>query len=167
MRGYFQKLAIIIIPLLTISCGKINNPHFVSARVNNDNSLVKIQTAMLPVSYPIAGSIFRQSSSNCARAKVTKLDSCAPVKGSFSVIKNQLNNTLFLQVNLQNATPGTKYNLFLKRKQKIGDLHTDETGIGTAVFNVPLNTVPSDFAFDMYPNGTAGTKYHSTQVQIN
>jgi hypothetical protein len=117
---------------------------------------------------PIKVSLIRQDSSDCVNSDVTKgHGSHHNVGGHISVKKNAPDGQLEVTVSLKNGTPNTKYNVFLKCKQQIGYLQTNNRGAGTAYLSAPLNIVPSVFAFDMYPDGApSGNKFQSVQVNI-
>ena len=49
----------------------------------------------------------------------------------------------------------------------LGDIKTDDEGIGEAIFTFQTNSVGGVFAFDMYPEGApAGNKFQSMQVNF-
>jgi hypothetical protein len=51
--------------------------------------------------------------------------------------------------------------------RQLGDIKTDDEGIGEAVFTFQTNSTGAVFAFDMYPEGApAGNKYQSAQVNF-
>ena len=63
--------------------------------------------------------------------------------------------------------PGTTYHFFLKCVRQLGDIKTDDEGIGEALFTFPTNSAGPVFAFDMYPEGApSGNKYQSVQVKF-
>jgi hypothetical protein len=63
--------------------------------------------------------------------------------------------------------PDTTYHFFLKCVRLLGDIKTDDEGIGEATFTFQTNSVGGVFAFDMYPEGApAGNKFQSVQVHF-
>ena len=61
----------------------------------------------------------------------------------------------------------TTYHFFLKCVRQIGDITTNDEGVGEAIFSFPTNLTGNVFAFDVYPEGApAGNKLQSVQVRI-
>jgi hypothetical protein len=65
------------------------------------------------------------------------------------------------------VSPNTSYHFFLKCVRLLGDIKTDEDGIGMAAFDFQASEVGANFAFDMYPEGApAGNKFQSLSVSF-
>jgi hypothetical protein len=65
------------------------------------------------------------------------------------------------------AAPNTVYNLYLKCVQALGEIRTDDEGVGLATFTFPSSLAAKTFAFDMYPGpATPGTKFQSLTVTM-
>ena len=152
VRHFSKKIVTIFSMLAMISGGAI---------------LLNLTSAQAQVANSIATvNIFKQDYSDCTNSDVPNTTSSSTVTGYIYVIKSEFDGKLFAEVHLNKGTPNTKYNIFLKCKQKIGELSTDNNGVGAVVVMAPLNIVPAVFAFDMYPDGAPlGNKFQSVQVR--
>lgn len=161
MRGYFSRLLVTGVSLLTLGCSGAIIPGIVSAQVHNG-----ISSTTSPSMQRV--SLIRQDFSDCVNSNVTK-EPALPNKtgGEILVFKSEFDGKLFIETRLDNGTPNTKYNIFLKCHQKIGEISTDNRGIGRIVSALPLNIVPAVFAFDIYPDGApAGNKFQSLPIRF-
>lgn len=128
----------------------------------------------LAIALPAAGqntgtavevSLVPQDFSDCSNANVKANGGEAP--GGTVVLVRRNDGSIDLKVGIT-ATPGTKYNFYLKCVRQLGVITTGDEGVGEAAFTIPPNTVGKVFAFDMYPDGApAGNKFQSVQVQMN
>ena len=65
------------------------------------------------------------------------------------------------------ASADTTYHFYLKCVRQLGDIKTDDEGIGSAAFTFPTNATGSTCAFDMYPEGApSGNKFQSATVSF-
>jgi len=107
-------------------------------------------------------SLVRQDFSDCNNGNVSTRDPSL-VQGTAWVTR-QPDGTTAVKVGLT-VQPKTTYHFYLKCVRQLGDIVTDEEGIGSAVFSFPTNAVGSVYAFDMYPQGAPlGNKFQSVQV---
>jgi hypothetical protein len=110
----------------------------------------------------VAVTLVRQDFSDCANANVSAGDPTLDL-GVSGVVRRE-DGTTMVKVAMT-VTPDTTYHFFLKCVRLLGDIHTDDEGIGEAVFAFPTNSVGSPFAFDVYPEGAPlGNKFQSVQV---
>ncbi len=108
--------------------------------------------------------LVRLDSSDCTNSNVTR---ASGLVGGFISVHAKKDRELVVNVHIKTGTPNTKYNIFLKCKQQIGTLYTNQKGLADAEFKVSKDIVPSVFAFDMYPDGAPlGNKFQSAQVQV-
>ena len=76
----------------------------------------------------------------------------------------QQDGTIVVKVGMT-VKPDTTYHFFLKCVRLLGDIRTDDEGIGQAVFTFQTNSVGAVFGFDIYPDGAPpGNKFQSVQV---
>ena len=76
------------------------------------------------------------------------------------------NGTTKVQIGMT-VTPKTTYHFFLKCVRQLGDIVTDDEGVGLATFEFSTSSVGSTFAFDMYPEGApSGNKFQSMTVKF-
>jgi len=110
----------------------------------------------------ISVSLIRQDSSDCANSTVA--DDPNRTSGGEVWVTRENNGMTTVQVGMT-ASPATTYHFYLKCVQQLGDVVTDDDGIGLATFSFPTSAVGSTFAFDMYPEGApAGNKFQSMTV---
>jgi hypothetical protein len=106
--------------------------------------------------------LVRQDFSDCTN---TTVDPKAPIQGTVWVVRGTDGNTS-VKIGMT-AQPDTTYHFFLKCVRMLGDIPTDDEGVGRAVFTFPTGSVGAVFAFDMYPEGApAGNKFQSVQVRL-
>jgi hypothetical protein len=108
--------------------------------------------------------LIRQDFSDCSNGNVNE-NNPSLIGGTVWLTRESNGNT---QANVAiTGTPKTTYHFFLKCVRQLGDIPTDEEGIGKQSFEFPTNSVGNVYAFDMYPEGApAGNKYQSTQVKF-
>lgn len=109
-------------------------------------------------------SLIQQDQSDCTNTTV-KDDPNRTRGGEIWVTRNS-NGVTRVQVGMT-VTPNTTYHLFLKCVRQLGDIKTDEEGIGLATFEFTTSSVGAIFAFDMYPDGApSGNKFQSLTVKF-
>jgi hypothetical protein len=105
-----------------------------------------------------------QDFSDCTNANVKDSGGGAP-GGEVSIVRNGDGSTT-IKVGMS-ATPDTTYHFYLKCVRQLGDIKTDDDGVGIASFTLAAGAVGAVFAFDMYPEGApAGNKFQSVQVHL-
>jgi hypothetical protein len=157
MRSYISNLSIAIVSLLTLSFSGAIVPSTVSAQTGGNSAPTKIVD------------LFRQDFADCVNSNVVQSRSPDRRKseGAMRVTKSEFDGKLFVEATLLFGTPNTKYNIFLKCHQKIGELFTNNNGLGKSVSLIPLSAVPAIFAFDIYPDGAPlGNKFQSGQIKF-
>jgi hypothetical protein len=106
--------------------------------------------------------LVRQDFSDCTNSTV-KAGAAPP--GTIWLVRNS-DNTTAVKIAMT-VVPDTIYHFFLKCVRQLGDIKTDDEGIGVAVFSFPTNSVGNVYAFDMYPEGApAGNKFQSVTVKF-
>ena len=109
-------------------------------------------------------SLVRQDFSNCTNDDVND-GGGRLTSGTLWLVRNP-DGTTGVKVAMTVA-PDTTYHFFLKCVRQLGDIKTDDEGIGEALFSFPTSSVGNVFAFDMYPEGApAGNKFQSVKVQF-
>ena len=109
-------------------------------------------------------SLVLQDFSDCTNANVKDNRGGAP-GGTVNILRNA-DGTTSLKIGMS-AVPSTTYHFFLKCVRLLGDIKTDEDGVGEASFALPAGAVGPVFAFDSYPEGApAGNKFQSVQVHL-
>lgn len=109
-------------------------------------------------------SLVQQDFSDCTNANVKDIGGGAP-GGTVNILRNS-DGTTSLKIGMS-AVPSTTYHFFLKCVRLLGDIKTDEDGIGEASFTLPAGAVGQVFAFDSYPEGApAGNKFQSVQAHL-
>lgn len=105
-----------------------------------------------------------QDSSDCQNSNV--VDNGDWTKGGLAYVTRNSNGTTKVKVSAT-LTPNTAYHFFLKCVRHLGDIKTDDEGIGNGEFTFQTGTVGNVFGFDMYPEGAPpGNKYQSVQVSF-
>jgi hypothetical protein len=108
--------------------------------------------------------LVRQDFSDCTNSNVPNVNGPL-VAGNVWVTRESNGNTV-LKVALT-ASPKTTYHFFLKCVRQLGDIQTDEDGVGIVGFSFPTSAVGNVYAFDSYPEGApAGNKFQSAQVKF-
>jgi hypothetical protein len=106
--------------------------------------------------------LVRQDQSDCSNTTVPKADSPAADGLLFLSRGNDGNTTVKVAMTV---SPKTTYHFYLKCVRQLGDITTDEEGVGMATFTFPTNSVGPIYAFDMYPEGAPpGNKFQSATV---
>ena len=114
---------------------------------------------------PINASAYlvRQDESDCSNSNVPNNANAPNVGGHLTIRRGSDGNTTVKVA--MTASPDTTYHFYLKCVKQLGDIKTDDEGIGEAVFTFPTNSVGPIYAFDMYPEGApAGNKFQSGRV---
>lgn len=112
----------------------------------------------------VSVSLIQQESSDCTNTTVQ--DDPNRTRGGQIWVTRNSNGTTRVQVGMT-VTPKTTYHLFLKCVRQLGDIKTDDEGIGLATFEFATSSVGPTFAFDMYPDGaTSGNKFQSLTVKF-
>src|SRR5664279_3977620 len=107
-------------------------------------------------------SLVLQDFSDCTNSDVSDKNG---EQGQVAVVRNG-DGTTSVKIAMT-VKPDTTYHFFLKCVRQLGDIKTDDEGIGEALFTFPTNSVGQVFAFDMYPEGApSGNKYQSVQVKF-
>jgi len=107
-------------------------------------------------------SLVLQDFSDCTNSNVNDKGG---EQGQVAVVRNS-DDTTSVKIAMT-VKPDTTYHFFLKCVRQLGDIKTDDEGIGEALFTFPTNSTGPVFAFDMYPEGApAGNKYQSVQVNF-
>jgi hypothetical protein len=105
-----------------------------------------------------------QDSSDCTNSTVQ--DDPNRIRGGEVVVIRNNDGTTTVQIGMTVA-PSTTYHFYLKCVRLLGDIQTDEEGIGLATFTFQTSEVGSTFAFDMYPEGAPpGNKFQSLTVKF-
>ena len=105
--------------------------------------------------------LVRQDQSDCTNSNVRSGDNDRGV----IFVTRLPDGTTAAKVSMT-VSRNTTYHLFLKCVRQLGDIKTDDEGIGGGVFTFPTNSVGSTFAFDMYPEGAPpGNKFQSVTVK--
>jgi hypothetical protein len=112
----------------------------------------------------LAVSLVRQDFSDCTNGNVS--DSNPSLIGGTLWIVRRSNGMTGVKVAMT-AQPNTTYHFFLKCVRLLGDIKTEDEGLGTAVFEFATSSAGNVYAFDMYPEGApAGNKFQSVQVKF-
>jgi hypothetical protein len=107
-------------------------------------------------------SLVLQDFSDCTNSDVSDKNG---EQGQVAVVRNG-DGTTSVKIAMT-VKPDTTYHFFLKCVRQLGDIKTDDEGIGEALFTFPTNSVGQVFAFDMYPEGApSGNKYQSVHVKF-
>lgn len=107
-------------------------------------------------------SFIQQDSSDCTNTTVQ--DNPNRIVGGEIWVTRNADGTTAVKVGMT-ATPDTTYHFYLKCVRQLGDIKTDDGGIGIATFDFLTSSVGDTFAFDMYPEGApSGNKFQSLTV---
>lgn len=108
--------------------------------------------------------LVKQDQSDCTNTTVPGSDS-SNIGGTLSLTRgNDGNTTVTIAMT---ASPNMTYHFFLKCVRQLGDIKTEDEGVGFATFAFPTNSAGSTYAFDMYPEGApAGNKFQSATVKF-
>ena len=108
--------------------------------------------------------LVRLDQSDCTNSNVPNKDSPS-VDGIVFVARDSDGNTTVKIA--MTASSKTTYYLYLKCVRLLGDITTDDEGVGTASFIFPTNSTGATYAFDMYPEGAPpGNKFQSATVSF-
>ena len=109
-------------------------------------------------------SLVLQDFSDCTNSNVNDQNGTLG-RGRVALVRNS-DGTTSVKVAMT-VKPDTTYHFYLKCVRQLGDITTDDEGIGEAMFSFQTNSTGNVFAFDMYPEGApAGDKYQSVQVNF-
>ena len=108
--------------------------------------------------------LVRQDTSDCTGSDVPNVD-LPSVGGTIWATRLFDGNTgVKLAVT---AKPNTTYHISLKCVRTIGDIKTDDEGIGNLSLVFPTNLAGAEYSFELAPeNAPAGSRYQSTQVSF-
>ena len=108
--------------------------------------------------------LVRLDQSDCTNSNVPNQDS--PSVGGLVMVSRDNDGNTAVKIAMT-ASPDTTYHFYLKCVRQLGDVKTDDEGIGSAVFTFPTNNTGAAYAFDMYPEGApAGNKFQSATVKF-
>jgi hypothetical protein len=117
-----------------------------------------------PNSNELSVSLIQQDSSDCTNTSVR--DDPNRTRGGEIRLTRGSNGTTHVKVGMT-VTPNTTYHFYLKCVRQLGDIKTDDEGIGLATFEFATSSVGSTFAFDMYPEGApSGNKFQSLTIKF-
>ncbi len=110
----------------------------------------------------VSVSLIQQDSSDCTNTTVK--DDPDRIRGGDILVTRNSDGTTTAKVGMT-VTPGTTYHFYLKCVRQLGDITTDDGGIGLASFAFETSAVGNVYAFDMYPQGApSGNKFQSLTV---
>ena len=89
-------------------------------------------------------SLVLQDFSDCTNSNVSDKDG---EQGQVAVVLNS-DDTTSVKIAMT-VKPDTTFHFFLKCVRQLGDIKTDDEGIGEALFTFPTNSTGPVFAFDM------------------
>jgi hypothetical protein len=127
-------------------------------------AVLSLPETPLQAQEPVSRSVYlvRQDASDCSNSNVPNVDS-GNVGGELSIHRGNDGNTTVKVA--MTVSPKTTYHFYLKCVRQLGDITTDDEGIGMAQFSFPTSSVGPIYAFDMYPEGApAGNKFQSVRV---
>lgn len=108
--------------------------------------------------------LVHQDASECSGRDVPNADSAA-VRGTIWATRLFDGNT-GVKVAIT-ARPNTTYHVMLKCVRPIGDIKTDDEGVGNLSLVFPTNLVGAEYSFELAPdNAAAGSRYQSAQVSF-
>jgi hypothetical protein len=111
-----------------------------------------------------AVSLVAQDSSDCTNTTVK--DDPTRTRGGQILVTRGDDGKTKVHVTMT-VTPSMTYHFYLKCIGPLGDITTDEEGIGTGDFSFATSSAGSVFAFDMYPEGApSGNKFQSLTVSF-
>jgi hypothetical protein len=107
-------------------------------------------------------SLIQQDSSDCTNTTVK--DDPYRTRGGDILVTRNADGTTSVKVGMT-VTPDTTYHFYLKCVRQLGDITTDDGGIGEASFSFQTSSVGDVYAFYMYPDGApSGDKFQSLTV---
>jgi len=108
--------------------------------------------------------LVRQDTSDCSGRDVPNVESPS-VSGTIWATRLFDGNT-GVKVALT-AKPNTTYHVSLKCVRSIGDVKTDDEGIGNLSLVFPTNLAGAEYSFELAPdNAPAGSRYQSSQISF-
>lgn len=106
--------------------------------------------------------LIRQDQSDCHNGNVNDSDPSL-IGGTVWVVRSGGITRVKVAMTAQ---PNTTYHFFLKCVRILGDIKTEDEGVGFGSFEFQTNSSDNVYAFDMYPEGAPpGNKYQSVQVK--
>jgi hypothetical protein len=107
------------------------------------------------------GALVRQDFSDCSNGNVR------PDEGGGTVyVVRGTDGTTSVKVAIT-AKPNTTYHFYLKCVQILGDIMTDDKGVGVGLFTFQAAQGGNVLAFEMYPDGAPlGNKFQSVQIRF-
>jgi hypothetical protein len=99
--------------------------------------------------------LVRLDQSDCTNSNVPNENS--PAVGGLVMVSRGNDGNTMVKIAMT-ASPDTAYHFYLKCIRQLGDVKTDDEGVGSAVFTFPTNTTGATYAFDMYPEGAPAGK---------
>jgi hypothetical protein len=107
--------------------------------------------------------LVKQDFSDCKNGNV---DPNPLEPGGEVVVARNTDGTTSVKVGMT-VRPKTTYHFFLKCVRILGDITTDDDGVGIGVFTFRTNETDNVITFDMYPEGApAGNKYQSVPIRF-
>ena len=108
--------------------------------------------------------LIRQDQSDCTNSTVPS--SNPPDQQGIAFVVRGNNGNTSVKVAMT-ASPDTTYHFFLKCVRQLGDIKTDDDGIGEAIFSFATSETGATYGFDMYPEGApSGNKFQSMTVKF-
>jgi hypothetical protein len=119
----------------------------------------------LGTKYATTGAIVRQDSTSCTNDDISSAEP-ALLGGSVTVYRAS-SRSKGVNVHLVAATsPDTSYGVFIKCGEKLGTLKTDAKGRADQTFNFRTDGLGTEIAFEIVPEGGAGSgKLESVQIK--
>jgi hypothetical protein len=109
-------------------------------------------------------SLIQQDFSDCTNSTVK--DNPDRTRGGEISVTRNADGTTTVKVGMT-VTPDTIYHFYLKCVRQLGDITTDDGGIGLASFQFQTSSAGSVYAFDMYPDGApSGNKFQSLTISF-
>lgn len=108
--------------------------------------------------------LVRQDTSDCSGRDVPNADS--PLVSGTIWATRLFDGSTGVKVAMT-AKPNTTYHVSLKCARPIGDVKTDDEGIGNLSLAFPTNLAGAEYSFELAPdNAPAGSRYQSAQVSF-
>ena len=112
----------------------------------------------------VSVALVQQDSSDCTNSTV-KDDPNRTRGGNIWITRNN-DGTATVDVGVT-VTPNTTYHFYLKCVRLLGDIKTDDEGVGLASFRIKTSEVRPKFAFAMLPEGgDSGNKFQSLTARL-
>jgi hypothetical protein len=109
--------------------------------------------------------LVQQDTSDCSGQDVAPNTDSPSVRGTIWATRLFDGNTS-VKVAIT-ARPNTVYHVSLKCVRPIGDVKTDDDGVGILSLAFPTNLVGAEYSFELAPDGaSAGSRYQSAQISF-